>query len=81
MDDIRTKVAFLPWDESGGLSRSWPDGVRCIGGMSVVLAFILNSGTSRVVVLVGKHREREYVEVKTKGESTGCYALGRTGVY
>ncbi len=27
-----------------------------------------------------KHREREYAEVEAEGESTGCHALGRTGV-
>jgi hypothetical protein len=49
-DDIRTGVATSPWDEPGGWSRSWPGGVRRKGGMSVVLAFERNSGTSRVVV-------------------------------
>ena len=47
--------------------------------MSVVLAFMLNSGTSRVVVLE-KFKEREYAKVKAEGKSTGCHALGRTGV-
>ena len=49
--DIRTWVAQLPGDESGGVSRSWPGGVRRIGGMSVVWAFTWNSGTSRAVAL------------------------------
>lgn len=52
MDDIKTEVVEVPRDESGGCSRFWPGGVRRKGGMSVALAFISNSGTSRVVVLV-----------------------------
>ena len=48
--------------------------------MSVVLAFILNTGTSRVVVVLEKFKEREYAKVKAEGKSTGCHALGRTGV-
>ena len=55
-NDICTKGAPLPWDESGGLLRSWPGGVRCIGGISVVQALLLNSGTSRVVVVVKTQR-------------------------
>ena len=39
----------MPWDEPGGLSRSWPGGVRRKGGMSVVRALAQNSGTSRAV--------------------------------
>jgi len=74
--DIRTGVDGLLRDESGGFSRFWPDGVRRIGGMSVVLAFISNSGTSRVVVLVGIHREREYVEAKSRRRE---YRMSRTG--
>jgi len=36
-----------------GWSRSWPGGVRRKGGMSVVRAFVRNSGTSRAVVSQG----------------------------
>ena len=46
------RVGGLLPDEFGGRSRFWPDGVRRTGGMSVVQAFISNSGTSHVVVLV-----------------------------
>ena len=38
-----------PGTSLAGLSRSWPGGVRRIGGMSVVWAFERNSGTSRAV--------------------------------
>jgi hypothetical protein len=48
-DDIRTRADALPWDELGGLSRSWPSGVRCEGGVSVVRALGWNTGTSRAV--------------------------------
>jgi len=49
-DDIRTRAVRLSWDQSGGVPRCWPGGVRRQGGMSVVRALGWNSGTSRAVV-------------------------------
>lgn len=75
------RVGGLPRDESDGYSRPWSGSVRRRGGMSVVLAFISNRGTSRVVVL-GKPREPEYTEArKPKARVLRYHALGRTGVY
>lgn len=84
MDDIRTEVVEVPRDESGGCSRFWPGGVRRKGGMSVALAFMLNTGTSRVFVLVEntgngsmsrpEGRRREYRMPRT-GADWGVLAM------
>ncbi len=40
-------------DKSGGVTRSWPGGVRRKGGKNVVRALVRNSGTSRAVASPG----------------------------
>ena len=63
-------VAGLSRDKSGGRSRFWPGGVRRKVGVSVVLAFISNSGTSRVVDLVETQGTGLRRGQKAEGKST-----------
>lgn len=45
IDDVKTRVESLPWDESGGYLFTDPDGVRLRGGVKLQLALARNVGT------------------------------------
>jgi hypothetical protein len=81
VDDIRTEGWSCPWEKSWEIPVYCPDGVRRVGGVSLVRASARNAGTCRsgIVRLFLAGREGVLQVVKSHEElSTGYGAQGRT---
>lgn len=73
LNDVKTGSYGLIWDEFGENLISCPSGIRCLDGMTSVLALMWNSGTSRLDA-----KEKVQVVKAIKDESTNANHWGGT---
>jgi hypothetical protein len=71
----KTRVFTLPWDKHERYLLTGHVGVRCIGGMTLIRAFVRNLRTGSVM-------QREKAQVDTpRGRKYRCTDQGRTASY
>src|SRR5882724_7649700 len=71
-DDIKTGVSRLLREQHGRRPTYWPCDVRCIGGVTLIRAFVRNLRTWSVMI-----REKAQAEAP-RGRQYRCAEQGRT---